>query len=222
MDAVTSWNEVRNRIVEAERAASRAPGDVTLVAVSKTYDSDAIWPVIEAGQRVFGENRVQEAITKWPTLRERSSEPLELHLIGPLQSNKAKQAVATFDVIETVDRDKIAAVLANEMVKQGRHLPCYVQVNIGLEAQKSGVSPADVAAFVDRCHAVHGLQVNGLMCIPPADQDPATHFRLLKRLADEADLPVRSMGMSGDYAIAIQEGATHVRIGSAIFGPRGI
>ena len=222
MDAVTRWNEVCTKMAEAGRAASRMPGDLTLVAVSKTYGEDAIWPVIEAGQRVFGENRVQEAMAKWPALRERLPEPLELHLIGPLQSNKAKEAVATFDVIESVDREKIAAALSQEMAKQQRQLPCYVQVNTGLETQKSGISPHEVSAFVERCQTVHGLNVTGLMCIPPVEENPARHFQLLMRLADETGLEVLSMGMSGDYEVAIREGATHVRVGSAIFGPRGI
>ncbi len=224
-DAVSRWKKICAAIAGAERAASRPSGDVTLVAVSKTYDADAIWPVIAAGQRVFGENRVQEAMGKWPALRERltarSNETLELHLIGPLQSNKAKEAVATFDVIESVDRDKIAGALAKEMAKQDRHLPCTVQVNTGMEAQKAGIEPAETADFVTRCREVHGLTVQGLMCIPPVEDDPATHFTLLAKLADETNLPVRSMGMSGDYEIAIAHGATHVRVGSAIFGARG-
>lgn len=224
-DAVTRWAEVCAAINQAEQTAARLPGDVTLVAVSKTYDGDAIWPVIEAGQRVFGENRVQEAMGKWPALRERwaerSDDPIELHLIGPLQSNKAKEAVATFDVIESIDRDKIAGALAKEMVKQDRALPCLIQVNTGLEPQKAGIVPQETTDFVTRCREVHGLTVQGLMCIPPVDGDPAKHFALLAELAEASDLPVRSMGMSGDYESAIAEGATHVRVGSAIFGARG-
>ncbi|MBO6675757.1 MAG: YggS family pyridoxal phosphate-dependent enzyme [Rhizobiales bacterium] len=224
-EAVSRWEKVCAAIKEAEHAASRPSGGVTLVAVSKTYDADAIWPVIKAGQRVFGENRVREAMGKWPALRERLAahhkETLELHLIGPLQSNKAKEAVATFDVIESVDRDKIAGALAKEMAKQDRHLPCTVQVNTGLEPQKAGIAPADTAGFVARCREVHGLIVQGLMCIPPVEDDPAKHFALLAKLAEESNLPIRSMGMSGDYEIAIAHGATHVRVGSAIFGPRG-
>lgn len=224
-EAVSRWGKVCAVIKDAERAASRPSDGVTLVAVSKTYDAEAIWPVIEAGQRVFGENRVQEAMGKWPVLRERlaahTKEALELHLIGPLQSNKAKEAVATFDVIESVDRDKIAGALAKEMAKQDRHLPCTVQVNTGMEPQKAGIAPDDTAGFVARCREVHGLNVQGLMCIPPLEGDPAAHFALLARLADETDLPVRSMGMSGDYEIAIAHDATHVRVGSAIFGQRG-
>lgn len=224
-DAVTRWAEVCAAISEVERGASRAAGGVTLVAVSKTYDGDAIWPVIEAGQRVFGENRVQEAMGKWPALRERwaerSDDAIELHLIGPLQSNKAKEAVATFDVIESIDRDKIAGALAKEMVKQDRALPCLIQVNTGLEPQKAGIAPQETTDFVTRCREVHGLNVQGLMCIPPVEKDPAKHFALLAELAEASDLPIRSMGMSGDYESAIAQGATHVRVGSAIFGARG-
>lgn len=224
-DAVTRWAEVCAAINQAEQIAARLPGDVTLVAVSKTYDGDAIWPVIDAGQRVFGENRVQEAMGKWPALRERwaehSEEPIELHLIGPLQSNKAREAVATFDVIESIDRDKIAGALAKEMVKQDRALPCLIQVNTGLEPQKAGIAPQETTDFVTRCREVHGLNVQGLMCIPPVEKDPAKHFALLAELAEASDLPIRSMGMSGDYESAIAQGATHVRVGSAIFGARG-
>lgn len=218
-DRVTRWNDVRAAISAA--ADARSNGDVTLVAVSKTYDGDAIWPVIDAGQRVFGENRVQEAMGKWPTLRDRCTDPLELHLLGPLQSNKAKEAVATFDVIESIDREKIASALSREMAAQSRNLPCYVQVNSGLEAQKSGITPIEVANFVALCRDTYNLDIQGLMCIPPVDDDPAVHFELMAKLADDNHLPVRSMGMSGDYEIAIAHGATHVRVGSAIFGARG-
>lgn len=236
MTVVAQLGEVKRRIELAEAASERAFGQVHLVAVSKTYDGEAIWPVIEAGQRLFGENRVQEAMGKWPALHEKlereelghekfrfekpGSEPIELHLIGPLQSNKAKEAVATFDVIESVDRDKIAAALASEMKKQGRSLPCYIQVNTGNEPQKAGIAPSQSQEFVARCRDIHGLNVVGLMCIPPADEDPSGHFATLMRLADEAGLPMRSMGMSGDYEAAIAAGATHVRVGSAIFGAR--
>lgn len=224
MDSVKRWKDVCQAIEAAERAVDRPVGDVTLVAVSKTYDGAAIWPVIEAGHRVFGENRVQEAMGKWPALRERLAEEqgdtLELHLIGPLQSNKVKDAVATFDVIESVDRDKIARALAKEMEKQDRPLACTIQVNTGLEPQKAGITPNETADFVARCQKDYGLRVTGLMCIPPADEDPAKHFSLLTDLADQTNLPVRSMGMSGDFEIAVAHGATHVRVGSAIFGPR--
>ncbi|MEM6711573.1 MAG: YggS family pyridoxal phosphate-dependent enzyme [Pseudomonadota bacterium] len=216
MDRVSRWRQVC-----ADIDAASAPGkSVTLVAVSKTYDAEAIWPVIEAGQRVFGENRVQEAMVKWPALRERAPEPLELHLIGPLQSNKATDAVATFDVIQSVDREKIAKVLASEMTKQGRHLPVFVQVNTGREPQKAGVDPDEAVSFAGRCREVYGLAVLGFMCIPPFDEDAAAHFDLLASLAGQAGLPMRSMGMSSDYTQAIERGATHVRVGSAIFGAR--
>jgi pyridoxal phosphate enzyme (YggS family) len=211
--------DVRARIARAERHAGRAPGAVELVAVSKTFDADAIRPVIEAGQRVFGENRVQEALAKWPRLREEFPD-LELHLIGPLQSNKTKEAVALFDVIETVDREKIAAELAKEMKRQGRHPRLYVQVNTGREPQKAGIDPDATIAFVARCRDVHGLEIEGLMAIPPFEDHPAPHFALLAKLAEDAGLDRLSMGMSGDFEIAIAHGATGVRVGSAIFGTR--
>jgi PLP dependent protein len=219
-DAVARLQTVRDRIAAAAREARRDPASVTLVAVSKTFSADEIVPVIEAGQRVFGENRVQEAQAKWPALKQRCKD-IELHLIGPLQSNKAKEAVALFDVIESVDREKIAAELAKEMEKQGRSLPVHVQVNTGLEEQKAGIDPREAAAFVVRCREVHGLNVRGLMCIPPFDENAGPHFALLEKLAKEASVAGLSMGMSGDYETAIAFGATHVRIGSAIFGVRG-
>jgi PLP dependent protein len=218
-DAVSRLGEVRARIADEERAAGRAPGSVQLVAVSKTFDADAIRPVIEAGQRVFGENRVQEASAKWPALKDAFPE-IELHLIGPLQSNKAREAVVLFDVIETVDREKIAAELAREMKRQDRHPRLYVQVNTGREEQKAGIDPHDAVAFVARCRDVHGLAIEGLMAIPPFDENPGPHFALLARLADQAGVPGLSMGMSGDYGTAIAFGATSVRVGSAIFGER--
>jgi pyridoxal phosphate enzyme (YggS family) len=206
-------------MVQAVREAGRASKDVALVAVSKTFAADEILPVIEAGQRVFGENRVQEAQGKWPGLKEAFPD-IELHLIGPLQSNKAKEAVALFDVIETVDREKIAAALAAEMEKQGRRLRLYVQVNTGLEPQKAGIDPRETAAFVARCREVHGLEIEGLMCIPPLDENPGPHFALLEKLAREAGVEKLSMGMSGDFETAIAFGATSIRVGSAIFGSR--
>lgn len=217
--SVQQYQAVTAAIRDAETAAGRAPGSVTLVAVSKTYAAEAIAPVLEVGQRVFGENRVQEAMAKWPELRERF-EGIELHLIGPLQSNKAAEAVATFDVIETVDREKIAKALAGEIARQGRALRLYVQVNTGEEPQKAGIAPNEAVAFVARCRGVHGLPIEGLMCIPPADEDPAPHFRQLADLARAAGVAKLSMGMSGDYAVAVAEGATGVRVGSAIFGAR--
>jgi pyridoxal phosphate enzyme (YggS family) len=217
--AVERLDAVRRRIAAAETEAGRPAGSVALVAVSKTFEGDAIRPVIEAGQRVFGENRVQEAMAKWPALREAYSD-LELHLIGPLQSNKAKEAVALFDVIETVDREKIAAELAKEMARQGKAPRLYVQVNTGLEEQKAGVDPREAAAFVARCRDVHGLAIEGLMAIPPFDESPGPHFALLEKLAREAGVEKLSMGMSGDFETAIAFGATSVRVGSAIFGER--
>lgn len=211
--------KVKAEIAKAAREASRKADDVTLVAVSKTFDADEIRPALAAGQRVFGENRVQEAQSKWPQLREEFS-GIELHLIGPLQSNKAKEAVALFDVIETVDREKIAAALAEEIRKQGKHPRLYVQVNTGLEPQKAGIDPREAVAFVKRCREVHGLEIEGLMCIPPVDENPGPHFALTEKLAREAGVAKLSMGMSGDYPIAIAFGATSVRVGSAIFGHR--
>jgi pyridoxal phosphate enzyme (YggS family) len=192
---------------------------VTLVAVSKTFDADAIRPMLEAGQRVFGENRVQEAQAKWPALKAEFPD-VELHLIGPLQSNKAKEAVALFDVVETVDREKIAAELAQEIRRQGKTPRLYVQVNTGSEPQKAGVDPREAVAFVERCREVHGLAVEGLMCLPPFEENPGPHFALLEKLAREAGVERLSMGMSGDYQTAIAFGATSVRVGSAIFGAR--
>lgn len=217
--AVAQLQTVREKISAATREAKRDPGSVALVAVSKTFDADEIRPVIEAGQRVFGENRLQEAQGKWPTLKDEFPD-IELHLIGPLQSNKAKEAVALFDVIETVDREKIAAELAKEIGRQGKAPKLYVQVNTGSEPQKAGIEPREAVAFVARCRDVHGLAIDGLMCIPPADENPGPHFALLAKLAREAGVEELSMGMSGDYDTAIAFGATSVRVGSAIFGTR--
>lgn len=219
MNATDRLKSVLDDVARAEREAGRAAGSVTVVAVSKTFDAEAITPVIDAGQRIFGENRVQEAQAKWPALRDRTPD-LELRLIGPLQSNKAADAVALFDVIETVDRDKIARVLAAEMEKQGRRPRLYVQINTGSEPQKAGVDPTGVVRFVEECRTVHGLAIEGLMCIPPFDENPGPHFALLEKLAHEAGVPRLSMGMSADFGTAIAFGATSVRVGSAIFGPR--
>ena len=210
---------VQEEIAATEQEHGRKAGDVTLIAVSKTFDAPDIRPVLEAGQRVFGENRVQEAMGKWPELKA-DFEGVELHLIGPLQSNKAKEAVATFDVIHTVDRDKIAHALKTEMDKQDRHLPCFIQVNIGEEPQKAGVGPKDVDAFVTFCRDVVGLNIIGLMCIPPVNEAPGPFFALLEKIAARNGLPQLSMGMSADYDIAVGFGATYVRVGSAIFGHR--
>ncbi len=219
MDVQERLQEVRGRIETAERQAGRAAGAVTLVAVSKTFDADAIQPVIAAGQRVFGENRVQEAQGKWPALKAETP-GIELHLIGPLQSNKAADAVALFDVIETVDREKIARALAEEMGRQGRRPRLYIQVNTGLEPQKAGIAPDDVVAFAKLCREELGLDIEGLMCIPPAEENPGPHFALLSMLAVECGVERLSMGMSGDFETAVAFGATSVRVGSAIFGTR--
>lgn len=210
---------VQSDIKAAETEFGRPAGSVNLVAVSKTFDADAIRPVLAAGQRIFGENRVQEAMGKWPGLRQEFS-GVELHLIGPLQSNKAKEAVATFDVIHTVDRPKIAKALKAEMDKQGRHLPCFIQVNTGEEPQKAGIAPADVEDFLRECREEVGLNIIGLMCIPPVDEAPGEHFALLEKINKRNELPSLSMGMSSDYHVAVGFGATHVRVGSAIFGSR--
>lgn len=210
---------IRARIAEAEREAARPAGAARLVAVSKTFGAEDIRPAIAAGQRDFGENRVQEAEAKWPPLVAATPD-IVLHLIGPLQSNKAKEAVALFDVIHSVDRDRIAAVLAGEMAKQGRRPKLLVQVNTGLEPQKAGIGPRETEAFVTRCREVHGLAIAGLMSIPPVDEHPGPHFALLAKLAAACGLTELSMGMSGDFESAIAFGASYVRVGSAIFGGR--
>lgn len=211
--------QVRETITATTIEAKRLAGSVTLVAVSKTFDADEIRPALDAGQRIFGENRVQEAQGKWPQLRA-DFEGIELHLIGPLQSNKAAEAVALFDVIQTVDREKIAAALAAEMKKQAKSPKLYVQVNTGLEEQKAGIDPRETLAFITHCREMHGLTIEGLMCIPPAEENPGPHFALLRKLAKECGVEKLSMGMSGDYQTAIAFGASHVRVGSAIFGVR--
>ncbi|MGV1872360.1 YggS family pyridoxal phosphate-dependent enzyme [Agrobacterium rosae] len=211
--------DVTQRIEAVAEKAGRKAGTVSLVAVSKTFEGDAIQPVIDCGQRIFGENRVQEAQGKWPALKEKTA-GIELHLIGPLQSNKAADAVALFDVIETVDREKIARALADEVKKQGRALRFYVQVNTGLEPQKAGIDPRETVAFVAMCRDELALNVEGLMCIPPAEEYPGPHFALLAKLAKECGLERLSMGMSGDFETAVEFGATSVRVGSAIFGTR--
>lgn len=211
--------EIRARIEAAEAEADRPRGAVSLIAVSKTFSADVIEPVIHAGQRVFGENRMQESLGKWPALKERYPD-IELHLIGPLQTNKVKEAVGLYDAIQSVDRDKLARALAKEMDLQSRKLRLFVQVNTGAEPQKSGILPQETVAFVERCRTEHGLEIAGLMCLPPAGEPPAPHFALLAKLAGEAGLTGLSMGMSADYEVAIAHGATHVRVGSAVFGPR--
>jgi pyridoxal phosphate enzyme (YggS family) len=217
--SVERLNAVQAKIAAAEQDRGGTGEPVTLVAVSKTWSADEIRPLIEAGARVFGENKVQEAKDKWPGLKQQYAD-LELRLLGPLQTNKVRDAVALFDVIETLDREKLAAELAREIRKQGRAPRLYVQVNTGREPQKAGIDPDETVAFVTRCREVHGLEIEGLMCIPPAGEDPAPHFDLLAKLADETGLKRRSMGMSGDYETAIRHGASSVRVGSAIFGSR--
>lgn len=206
--------------IEAARKSAVAPApSTTLVAVSKTHGEEKIRPLLEAGQRVFGENRVQEAKAKWPALKTDCPD-VELHLIGPLQSNKTAEAVALFDCIETLDRPKLAHALAAEMEKAGKRVPLFVQVNTGAEPQKAGIAPEDVAAFIALSRDELKLPVEGLMCIPPAEENPAPHFALLAKLARESGLAKLSMGMSGDFETAVKLGATHVRVGSALFGAR--
>ena len=212
--------EVRQHIAAAARAAGRDPASVTLVAVSKTHGADRVRELLDAGQRVFGENRVQEAEEKFPALKAAYPD-LALHLIGPLQTNKAREAVALFDVIQSVDRERLAATLAKEMTRAGRRPDYYIQVNTGEEPQKAGVLPAELDAFVASCRDLHKLPVFGLMCIPPVDEEPALHFGLLAKMAARNGLARISMGMSADYETAIRLGATHVRVGTALFGHRG-
>ena len=217
--AATGLERVRAEIARACRDASRDPAEVTLVAVSKTFPPEAIEPVIAAGQRVFGENRVQEAKAKWPALMQKHAS-IELHLIGPLQSNKAKEAVALFDAIHSVDRASLCEALAKEIAKQGRTPLLFVEINTGAEPQKAGVLPQDTDAFLGQCRDKYRLTISGLMCIPPLDEAPGPHFALTAKIARRNGLKLLSMGMSADFAAAIQLGATHVRVGSAIFGER--
>ncbi|WP_243369044.1 YggS family pyridoxal phosphate-dependent enzyme [Microvirga solisilvae] len=216
---VEGLQEVREAIGRAASDYERDPSGITLVAVSKTFPTEAIEPVLAAGQRVFGENYVQEAKAKWPDLRQRYPD-VELHMIGPLQSNKAKEAVELFDAIHTLDRPSLAEALAKEIAKQGRAPRLLVQVNTGEEPQKGGVAPGEVDAFLEACRTKYGLTIEGLMCIPPAEDPPSPHFALLNTIAKKHGLKVLSMGMSADFDEAIQLGATHVRVGSAIFGAR--
>jgi pyridoxal phosphate enzyme (YggS family) len=215
-DPAAGYRDVAARIARAAQAAGRKPQDVTLVAVSKQQPWEAVAAVLAAGQRVFGENRVQEAMGRW----EGRAEGLSLHLIGPLQTNKAREAVGFFDVIETLDREKLARVLADEVQKQGRSPRLYVQVNTGEEPQKAGVAPDEADAFIAAARATYGLEPVGLMCIPPADEPPGPHFALLARIAARNGLAKLSMGMSDDFETAIRLGATSVRVGSAVFGAR--
>ncbi len=219
IDRAHRLTAVRAEIARACRDAGRDPASVTLIAVAKTFGADAIEPVIAAGQRVFGENRVQEAKAKWPALRARYGD-LELHLVGSLQSNKAKEAVALFDAIHSVDRASLAAALAKEITAQARRPLLFVEINTGAEPQKAGVQPQDADAFLAACRDRYGLTIAGLMCIPPLDEAPAPHFALTARIARRNGLALLSMGMSADFATAIAFGATHVRVGTAIFGER--
>lgn len=210
---------VEDAVTKACRAARRERDSVSLVAVSKTFEADAIRPVISAGHRVFGENRVQEAKSKWPALITETP-GIELHLIGPLQSNKAKEAVALFDAIHSVDRDSLCEALAKEIDRQKRSPLLFVQINTGEEAQKAGISPRDADAFIAACRDKYGLTISGLMCIPPVEEGPSPHFALTAKIAARNGLKLLSMGMSADFEEAIMLGATHVRVGSAIFGGR--
>src|SRR3954464_13080229 len=219
ISSVERLTEVRAEIARAVSDYERDPQSVMLIAVSKIFPAEDIEPVLAAGQRVFGENYVQEAKAKWPALRERYAD-VELHLIGPLQSNKAKEAIQLFDVIHSLDRPSLAEALAKEIAKADRAPRLLVQVNTGEEPQKGGVLPADVDAFVQSCRERYGLAIAGLMCIPPAEDPPSPHFALLNKMAKRNGLQLLSMGMSADFEAAIQLGATHVRVGSAIFGNR--
>lgn len=215
----TALAGIEARIDASARAAGRDPASVNLIAVSKTFGEEAILPTLDAGHRLFGENRVQEAKAKWPALRERFPD-LELHLIGPLQSNKTREAVALFDAIHTIDRPKIARAIAEEQTRQGKRLKLFIEVNTGEEPQKAGILPRDTAAFFAHCRDELSLEIAGLMCIPPVEEEPAVHFAFLAKLAGELGLSELSMGMSADFEAATAFGATYVRVGSAIFGGR--
>jgi pyridoxal phosphate enzyme (YggS family) len=218
LTSLESWQKVKAEIARAAVSCGRSAGEVALVCVTKTHPVEAIRPLLAAGQRIFGENRVQEAQAKWPALRAEFPD-LELHLIGPLQSNKVEAAVELFDVIETLDRPKLAQALAAEFKKSPRRPKLYVQVNTGAEPQKAGVLPPDLDGFLADCAAL-GLKIEGLMCIPPVDEQASPHFAFLKQMAGRHGIKILSMGMSADFELAIQLGATHVRVGSAIFGAR--
>ena len=219
LDIAGNLRAVRSEIAKAAQAAGRDRRAVTLVAVGKAHPAERSRAALEAGHLVFGENRVQEAEGKWPALKE-AFPATQLHLIGPLQTNKVRQALAFFDVVETVDRPKLARAIAKEMDRTGRRPDCLLQVNTGNETQKAGVAPEAADAFIQQCRDEFGLPVRGLMCIPPIDDEPSLHFALLREIAKRHDLPWLSMGMSADYAIAIAFGATHVRVGTAVFGQR--
>ena len=219
IDRIRGLEAVRLQVAQACRDAHRDPATVTLVAISKTFATEAIEPVIAGGQRIFGENRVQEAKAKWPELMTRYA-GIELHLVGSLQSNKAKDAVALFDAIHSVDRASLAEALAKEIARQNRQPSLFVEINTGAEPQKAGVPPQDADAFLAACRDRYGLGIAGLMCIPPHDEAPAPHFALTAKIAKRNGLKLLSMGMSADFSTAIAFGATHVRVGTAIFGSR--
>jgi PLP dependent protein len=223
MEGVIAANlaAVRQKIAAAADAAGRSPASVELVAVSKTHSAEAVSEALLAGHRIFGENRVQEAQGKYPELRVRFPD-LTLHLIGPLQTNKVRDALAMFDVIESVDRPRLAEALAKEMEHSGRRPPCLIEVNTGEEPQKAGIMPAEADRFIAECRDRLGLPIIGLMCVPPLDDEPALHFALLREIARRNGLTTLSMGMSADFEKAIRFGATHVRVGTAIFGARGV
>ncbi|MEL6093717.1 YggS family pyridoxal phosphate-dependent enzyme [Bartonella schoenbuchensis] len=216
---IEAWKNLQQDIAATCKDYHRSLESVELIAVSKTVAAQQIVPLLQAGQRLFAENRVQEATQKWPRLQEQF-EAIKLHLIGPLQSNKVAEAVKIFDVIQTVDREKIAQKLSEEMNKQKKYLPCYVQVNIGLEPQKSGIAPQEVADFVTQCKNQYGLDIIGLMAIPPVEENPGPYFALLAKLAKKAGVSKLSMGMSNDFKTALQFGANVLRIGTALFGQR--
>lgn len=215
----SQWDAVREALAAAADKAGRSGETITCVAVSKTHGNDRIQPVLDSGHRIFGENRVQEAQGKWPSLKADYPD-IELHLIGPLQTNKVREAIALFDVLETIDREKLARKVRVEMDKQGRELPVYLQINTGEEPQKAGVYPRDADDFIRLCRDELKLDVRGLMAIPPANEEPSLHFALLRKIARRNNLPVLSMGMSSDFEIAVAFGATHIRVGTAIFGDR--
>ncbi|MFL2770772.1 MAG: YggS family pyridoxal phosphate-dependent enzyme [Rhodospirillaceae bacterium] len=219
--ASTNLSSLSARILRASLKAGRNPADVLLVAISKAHTVERIRETLSAGHRAYGENRIQEALQKWPALK--SDYPdAQLHLVGRLQTNKVRDAVALFDVIETLDRPRLAAKLAEEMSRQSRHLPCFIQVNTGEEPQKVGISPKDADLFIQACRVEYGLNIHGLMCIPPRNEESAVHFAFLREIARRNDVASLSMGMSADFETAIELGATHVRLGTAVFGERPI
>lgn len=220
IDVEHALGVVKQKIAKAAVEAGRHPSDLELVAVTKTHGADKIIPLLDAGHKVCGENRVQESLIKWPELKQRYGD-LRLHLIGPLQTNKVKDVVNLFDVLQTLDRPKLARVLADEMTAQDKRLKLFIQINTGSEPQKAGVLPAEADGFIDMCRRDYEFEIAGLMCIPPFDEDASSHFAVLRKIAGRNDISGLSMGMSGDFEAAIAAGATHVRVGSAIFGQRG-